>query len=96
VLDSLLTPSIKIAYLIPLIYDYDHEIRYGSLYINPELDIMPIDSFHIKIGASLYYSWHKIKGENVDIDYEDKIGMFYFNNNIYIAINYKWDFEWRK
>lgn len=88
--NSTLTPMISFMYSLPIGYDYDQKIRYGNLYLNPELDIMPIDSFHIKIGANLYYAWKKEKGENVDIDYDDDIGYFYNNNNIYLIVQYKW------
>lgn len=96
VLNSLLTPAISGSYMYPIGYDYERETRYGSLYLNPELDIMPIDSFHIKIGSNLYYSWKKLKGESVDIDYEDDLGYFYNNNNIYLIVQYKWSMSWDK
>jgi len=95
-LNSLLTPSFTAIYALPLVYDYDHEIKYGSLAINPEFDIMPVDSFHIVLGADLCFSWKKETGENLDIDYDDMIGYFYYHNNIYIEVKYKWNFDWRK
>ena len=95
-LNSLLNPKITIVYLIPLVYDYEHEIRYGALAIRPELDIMPIDSFHIVIGADLFFSWHKVEGENVDINYNDTFGAFHNDSNIFIEVRYKWDFTWKK
>jgi len=94
--DSQFTPSISAAYSAPICYDWEHDARYGSLFLNPEFDIMPIDSFHIKIGAHLYFAWHKLEGESIDIDYNDELGSFNYHNNIYFMVNYKWAFNWEK
>ncbi len=96
VLNSLLTPSISALYAVPVDYDWEHDARYGSLFLRPELDIMPIDSFHIKIGAQLFYAWHKLEGESIDIDYNDELGSFNYHNNIYLTVNYKWSYSWEK
>ena len=95
VINSLLTPSIAVMYTIPLIYNTNREARYGSLYLNPELDIKPIDSFHIKVGADLFYSWHKLE-DKLDINYDGMIGSNYKNTSIYIEIIYKWGFDFHK
>lgn len=95
-LDDLLTPSLTVSYILPLIYDYDEEKRYGSLYINPEFDIMPIDSFHISIGASLYFSWIQKKDKGVELTTEDKIGTYYKDSSIYVALSYKWGIDFWK
>lgn len=95
VLNSLLTPSIETIYSIPMIYDTDREARYGNLYINPEFDIMPLDSFHIIIGADLFFSWHKIENK-LDIDTENITGSNYKNNNIYLEVRYKWGIDFKK
>lgn len=95
VINALLTPSIVVMYSIPLIYDTNREARYGSLYLNPELDIKPVDSFHIIIGADLFYSWRKLENK-LDIDYDDMIGSNYKNTSIYLEIKYKWRFDLHK
>ena len=56
VLNNKLTPSIKIVYSIPLVYDTNREARYGSLYLNPKLDIMPFETFNIIIGSELFFA----------------------------------------
>ena len=102
VLNDVLTPSIVVGYYLPLIYDYDREAKYGSLYINPELDISPIDSFHILFGADLFYAWHRVEDEDesgeyiFDINRDDKIGSYFDDSNIYLEIVYKWGFDFRK
>ena len=95
VLASLLTPSIEAIYSIPLIYDTDREARYGNLYINPELDIMPLDSFHILIGADLFFSWHKLENK-LDVNTENITGSNYKNCNIYLEVRYKWGIDFKK
>jgi hypothetical protein len=95
VLSNLLTPSIEITYSIPLLYDTDREARYGNLYFNPELDIMPLDSFHILIGADLFFSWHKLNDE-YEIDEENITGTNYKNCNIYLEVRYKWGIDFKK
>ncbi|MCG8570134.1 MAG: hypothetical protein MJB14_08340 [Spirochaetes bacterium] len=99
VLDSKLTPSITAAYFLPLLYGYEHgqEVRYGSLALQPELDIMPFDSFHIVIGSNLYFSWIKQKDKAVEINREtDRIGQFNGDSNIYVEVRYKWNYDLKK
>jgi len=96
VLDNLLTPSLAASYILPLVYDYDEEKRYGSLYFNTELDIMPIDSFHIIIGTDLYFSWIQKKDQAVELSLTDKIGTYHKDSNIYIAMKYKWGIDYKK
>jgi hypothetical protein len=95
VFKSVLTPSIESVYTVPAIYNTDREARYGTLYINPEIDIMPLDSFHILIGSDLFFSWHKLDGK-VSIDTEDLTGANYKNSNIYLVVKYKWGIDFRK
>jgi hypothetical protein len=95
VLDNLLEPSMTAAYFLPLLYDYGHEIRYGSLYMKPALDIMPIDSFHIKLGVELFFSWHKID-DKVELVTNDRIGTFYKDSSIFAEVSYKWGVDIRK
>ena len=94
--NDLMTPNLVILYLLPLVYDYEQEGRFGSLMINPELDFMPIDSLHICLGAELFYAWHQPKDENVQINYSDRLGRFHKDSNIYLAVRYKWDMEWSR
>jgi len=96
VLNELLTPSITISYILPLIYDYDQEKRYGSLYLKPELDIMPIDSFHILIGGELYFSWAQKKDEEVKLVTDDRIGTYHKDSSVYVALSYKWGIDFYK
>ena len=95
ILNNLLTPSFTAAYTLPQNYDGDRGVRYGAVYFKPELDIMPLDSFHILIGADLYFAWKK-DGDKVVIDPNYKTGIFYHDTNIYIEVKYKWDYELRK
>ncbi len=97
-LDSLLTPSIAASYILPLVYDYEREIRYGSMYINPELDIMPVDSFHITIGADLYFSWYDDMKDDggVKMNTTDKIGTYHKDSSVYLAFKYKWGMDFTK
>lgn len=97
-LNDILTPSVTLAYMLPLIYDYNYEVKYGSAIIKPELDIMPFDSFHILIGAELCYAWHKLFEKNyVEIDRDtDQIGIYNEDNHIYIAFKYKWGYDLKK
>lgn len=92
VLDKLLTPEITLLYSFPLLYDYDNEIKYGGIYVNPVFDIMPIDDLHIRIGAELFFSWNKEKDKNVQFDDNSKIGMFREESNIFVEVKFKWNF----
>ncbi len=96
-MDALLTPELIAVYTQPFFYDDTSETRYGSLILNPTVDIMPVDSFHVKIGAILYYSWHKMPGGKLALDTTgDKIGTFTPSNNMYLEILYKWKYDLEK
>jgi hypothetical protein len=95
VLNNLLTPSIAVSYSLPLLYDMDYEKRFGALYLKPEIDIMPIDSFHILAGAELYFSWKEKDGEIVQ-DENAQTGAFHKDSNIYLALKYKWGYDLEK
>jgi hypothetical protein len=91
------TPQLTAVYVMPFLYDDTLVTRYGSLDLNPEIDIMPVDSFHIKVGADLAYSWVKPTGESVRLDTTtDKIGIYTSSNNVYLKILYKWNYELKK
>lgn len=90
-------PSLTASYMIPIIYDRDARINYGSLFIKPEFIFSPLDALDIVIGADLYYSWKSKKGSSqVEIDDESLMGMFHKDSNIYFAVNYRWSFDFYK
>lgn len=89
--DALFTPQVTACYLMPFQYDDTEGKRYGSLALNPELDIKPVDSFHIKLGSDMYYAWHKVDGK-VKLDTaSDSVGTFTPFNNVYLKVVYKWN-----
>ncbi|MBQ3923152.1 MAG: hypothetical protein II707_07635 [Spirochaetales bacterium] len=96
VLDNLLKPSITASYMLPIGYDTDYQHRYGCLFVKPELDIQPFDSFHIVIGADLYFSWRKLKDKDVEMYQYDKLGMLHKDSSVYVAVKYKWGMDWSK
>lgn len=96
--DSLLSPSISAVYLFPLLYEdkivdqgttVDYK-RLGSLMLGAELDIMPIDSFHIKVGCDIFVSWHQVGDEPFTLNRTSQIGSFLENSSLYFKIQYKW------
>ena len=90
--NALFTPQITGCYLVPFLYDDTNETRYGSLALNPELDVKPMDSFHIKLGADLYYSWYKPDGGSVKLDTTSTaLGTYTPFNDIYLKVVYKWN-----
>lgn len=96
VLDNLLKPSITASYMLPIGYDTDYVHRYGCLFVKPELDIQPFDSFHITVGADLYFSWRKLKDGQVEMYQYDKFGMLHKNSSVYVCVKYKWGMDWSK
>jgi len=96
--DALFTPQITAVFAKPYQYDDTNENRYGSVVLNPELDIKPVDSFHILIGSDLYYSWHKVAGEDkITLDTKtDSIGTYTPSNNVYLKVVYKWNADVKK
>lgn len=96
-LDNLLTPSLTAAYVLPFMYDSTNVTRFGSLALNPELDFMPIDSFHIKLGADLCYSWIQPKDGALQQDTtSDRIGIYGLNNNVYLKVEYAFNYLLKK
>ena len=61
--DDFFTPELSAGYMLPLLYDYNHETKYGALVVKPSLSFMPFDSFFISLGADLAYAWHKKMGK---------------------------------
>ncbi|HEY3446117.1 MAG TPA: hypothetical protein VGK67_07105 [Myxococcales bacterium] len=96
--DGLLTPELRAVYLIPVGYDGTAITHHGSLALNPELDLSPMDSFHILLGADLAWSWFTKKGvDGLQLDTaSDRIGEFTQFNNVYLKLAYQWDLEARK
>lgn len=95
-LDSLVVPQVTAVYMVPFKYDDSTTKRLGSLALNPEFDFMPVDSFHIKIGADLYYAWIKEDGDVKLDDEKDMIGIFTPSNNVYVKVAYKWNYDLKK
>jgi hypothetical protein len=90
--ESTVTPTLKVIYLKPFLYDDSVATRYGSLGLMPEIDIEPVDSFHIKIGAELCYAWIRPRGGSVELDTDsDRIGVHTPDNNFYLAVEYAWN-----
>jgi hypothetical protein len=95
--DGAFTPQLTAVFAMPFNYDDTETKRYCSLALNPELDIKPVDSFHIKLGADLAYAWIKPAGKDLQLDTStDKIGVYTPSNNVYIKILYKWNYDLKK
>jgi hypothetical protein len=97
-LDGLLTPQVTAIYTVPFLYDTTNATRYGDLGLNPEIDLKPVDSFHIKLGADLAYAWVKNQGsDSVSLNTStDKIGAYTSYNNVYLTVLYKWNYDLKK
>jgi hypothetical protein len=92
-----LTPQLTAVYVLPFLYDDSLQKRYGSLALNPEVDLKPVDSFHVKLGANLAYAWVKPAGGDMQLDTAtDKIGIYTTSNNVYLKILYKWNYDLKK
>jgi len=88
------TPQLTGVVAVPFKYDDSSITRYASLALNPEIDFMPIDSFHIKLGADLAYSWYKNADGDLVLDTAtDKIGIYTTSNNVYLTVLYKWSYD---
>ena len=96
--DSRLTPRLIAVYTLPFLYDDSQVTRYGSFALNPEIDLMPVDSFHILIGAELAYALYSNKGSSsVQMNTTtDRIGAFTPFNNIYVKVQYAWNCDLKK
>jgi hypothetical protein len=86
-----LVPSLSASYSIPVHYDDSTFTRYGSLLLKPEIDLSPLDSFHLTMGATLAWSWKKASGGSVSIDTGDSVGVYTPQNNVFIAMKYQWN-----
>ncbi len=96
--DGLITPEISGAFMMPFQYDDSAVTRLGEIVLNPEIDFKPVDSFHIKLGADLYYAMYKEKGsDTVKLNTSsDPVGIYTPSNNIYLKVVYKWNDDLRK
>ena len=82
---------------MPFNYDDSSGTRYGNLLLKPEIDFMPVDSFHITAGAILNYAWIKKAGEHVTLDTtQDSLGIYTPSNHFFVAVSYKWNFAQNK
>jgi hypothetical protein len=96
-LDSKLVPTFTGAYSMPFNYDDSSATRYGNLLLKPEIDIMPVDSFHITAGAILSYAWIKESGKSVALDTtQDSLGIYSPYNHLFLSVSYKWNYELSK
>jgi len=104
--DARIVPSISGSYTFPFNYDtntYDQTglpigtlTRYGNLFIKPQVDLVPVDSFHITIGCVLSYAWDE-SGDAVSLNTTtDTVGIYTPSNNAFIAVSYKWNYETNK
>jgi hypothetical protein len=101
--DARIVPSITGSYTFPFDYDtntYDQTglpsgtlARYGSLFIKPQVDLVPVDSFHITIGCVLSYAWDE-SGNAVSANTTtDTVGIYTPSNHAFVALSYKWNYE---
>jgi hypothetical protein len=90
---NVVTPTLSAAYLVPFEYDDSSVTRYGSLVLNPEVDIMPVDSWHLILGARLQYAWVKDNSEGtVSLDRTtDNVGIYTPDNQVYVMARYLWN-----
>jgi len=96
--DAFLTPQATIAYLAPFDYGDSSYERYGSMILSPEIDVMPIDSFHIELGADLCFALRRARdSDRVTLDTgSDAVGSYTQSNNVYLKVLYKWNYELNK
>ncbi len=101
--DSFIRPSFTAAYFFPLIYndkimENGNPVSYkrlGGMIAQASIDFMPIDSFHIVIGAELYMSLSRIDG-SIEIDETDRFGSNYKYSTTYVEVSYKWGIDYKK
>ena len=89
-----MVPKFTGAYSLPLYYDNSSETRYGNLLLIPEIDFMPVDSFHIQTGVILAYAWVKKAGGDVTLEtLVDPVGVYTPFNNFFVSVSYTWNYE---
>jgi len=91
--NATITPSLSTVVAVPYNYNSTTWTRYASLYVNPEIDLMPVDGLHLLAGADLAYAWVKTAGGSsvtLDTTY-DRLGVYTPQNNLYVKVDYKWN-----
>jgi hypothetical protein len=96
-MDSRLVLTFTGAFSMPFLYDNSATTRYCNVMLLPEIDFMPVDSFHITAGAILCYAWIKNAGGQVVLDTTlDSLGIYTPSNHFFISVSYKWNYELNK
>ena len=95
-MDSRLVLTFTGAVSMPFSYDDSSGTRYGNLLLKPEIDFMPVDSFHITAGAILCYAWVRTGGQITLDTTQDSLGIYTPSNQVFISISYKWNYELNK
>jgi hypothetical protein len=96
-LDSRVVLTFTGAFSMPFYYDDSSGTRYGNLLLKPEIDFMPVDSFHVTVGTILAYAWIKAPGDHVRLDTtQDSLGIYTPFNQVFLSVSYKWNFEQSK
>ncbi|HMA99741.1 MAG TPA: hypothetical protein VKS21_02035 [Spirochaetota bacterium] len=84
-------PHLALSYQLPRQYDQQAGTRYGGLFLNPEVNIAPADSFHILLGANYYRSFYKEKGSSkIKNNEQTQMGLFNKDSAAYIKFTYEW------
>lgn len=86
-----LVPSLSLSYSLPVHYDDSTEVHYGSLLVKPEVEIVPVDAFHVTFGAVLAWSWVKVGQAGITLDTSDSVGVYTPQNNVFLAVKYQWN-----
>lgn len=84
-------PTFTGSYSVPFFYDDSSLTRLGSLLLRPEVDFMPVDSFHITAGSILAWAWTQKSGQTAALDTTDLSGVYTPQNKIYLNVSYKWN-----
>ena len=85
------TPGLTSAYYLPSLYDWSGEIRYGSLVLEPRIDLVPSDAVTLTLGSQLIWSWKRDVGSTtIALDTADRIGMWHDQSNVYTKLDLKW------
>ncbi len=92
-----IVPKLTGAFTVPLFYDDSSKTRYGNLLLKPEIDFMPVDSFHIRTGVILAYAWVKKPGKGVGLEtLVDPVGIYTPSNSFFVSVSYQWNYETTK
>jgi len=91
--DGAIVPSFTGSYSLPFYYDSSSVKYYGSMLLKPQIDFMPIDSFHIVVVAILAYSWVNQGEQCVALDTSDLVGVYTPENNVFLSVTYMWSYD---